>query len=37
MSDDEWMTKEEKINRYRKFMTKNDCYDDYLTYVCHKE
>lgn len=29
MSDDEWMTKEEKINRYRKFMTKNDCYDDY--------
>uniref|UniRef100_K1PA70 Uncharacterized protein n=1 Tax=Magallana gigas TaxID=29159 RepID=K1PA70_MAGGI len=31
MSDDEWMTKEEKINRYRKFMTKNDCYDDYLT------
>lgn len=31
MSDDEWMTKEEKINRYRKFMTKNDGYDDYLT------
>lgn len=31
MADDEWMTKEEKINRYRKFMTKNDCYDDYLT------
>lgn len=32
MSDDELMTKEEKINRYfRKFMSKNDGYDDYLT------
>lgn len=30
MLDDEWMIKEEKINRYRKFMIKNDCYDDYL-------
>lgn len=30
MLDDEWMIKEEKINRYRKFMIKNDGYDDYL-------
>lgn len=32
MSDDELMPKEEKIHRYyRKFMSKNDGYDDYLT------